>query len=506
MTVLKMLNLSRPLEYNHVEWLLDCEPRQAQLEAVSRSYYGLRIKNHYLGEPIPQKMIGYSGNPFRGFAHFMRMRLGKTPVALNEFALLNRDFGVDLHLIIAPNKYKAAWETEAIRFGAPCGTLVFESKNKDQIFEAAFNYGAPLQISMNYEALIYDHILKVFAELVENRNTMLTCDESVMIKNHSSAMTAGAQTLAKLSKYVRILTGKPLVQGPQDYYSQLRTIGALDGRNFYAFRNKFCIRGGFQGKQIVGVKNEGQLNDLIRTWGFPAERRDWLPGTMEPDYEIRNLKMTPIQAEAYKEFDEEFSLLVNDEMITADQAITKAIKLQQIGSGFIYDEDKKVHQLIPFEELEKTRDLLDLIDNEIHTKIIVIALFRPTITNLLRAIGERRCATLVGQMAPGEGEVQKKRFNEDPECRVMLGQFKAIKYGHTLMGNNEIPCLDTIYFENSYSLDDRSQTEERNQGEGQVAQTHIIDYVTCSMDRKIAKALQRKEDIGTTILNAYKDD
>ena len=87
----------------------------------------------------------------------------------------------------------------------------------------------------------------------------------------------------------------------------------------------------------------------------------------------------------------------------------------------------------------------------------------------------------------------------------MLGQSKAIKYGHTLMGLPNDPCLTTIYFENSYSLDDRAQSEERNQGEGQQGAIHVVDYVSSPIEERVIAALQRKEDVAAAIMGYYKE-
>ena len=56
-------------EIEGVDWLLDCEPRPAQLEAIARSYTGkaYRVeKNAPLGPPIGT--LQHAGKPAKGFA------------------------------------------------------------------------------------------------------------------------------------------------------------------------------------------------------------------------------------------------------------------------------------------------------------------------------------------------------------------------------------------------------------------------------------------------------
>ena len=69
------------------EWLIGGDPREVQLEALRRSFYGYELKSDKNDEntvPTPLRP-GYS--PALGWGHLMEMRLGKTPTILNEFAL-----------------------------------------------------------------------------------------------------------------------------------------------------------------------------------------------------------------------------------------------------------------------------------------------------------------------------------------------------------------------------------------------------------------------------------
>lgn len=488
-------------DYEHVDWLLALPPRQAQLEAVSRAYYGKIIKSGIDEFPLPRDIPAKTNRPCKGYAHFLQMRLGKTAVALNEFALFRRDWGYTKLVVIAPNKYKADWGSEADRFGLGVPGHVFESKKRAAVNDFVKENPECL-ISVNYEALVSEETAALLFRLIDEK-TLLVFDESILIKNRAAVTTKRAMKLAGKAGAVRILTGKPMVQGPQDFYSQLAMIGQMTGLNFYAFRNHFCIMGGYLGKQVVGVKNAHRLNEMVETRGFVAKRSDWMD-THAVDYEIRKIEMTAEQRRAYKEFDEEFSLEVSGQMISAEQAVTKAMKLQQISSGFLLDEHRRPHTLVPMVDLPKFLDMVEQLENEVEGKAIILANFNHTIDELVRLLNKKRTAVIRGGMDAREAQAEKMRFNETKDCRFIVGQFKAIKYGHTLMGNAEDPCLDTFYFENSYSLDDRAQTEERNQGAGQLGRTHIVDYVTNPVDKKIVKALQRKESISAAIIGAYR--
>ena len=100
-------------------------------------------------------------------------------------------------------------------------------------------------------------------------------------------------------------------------------------------------------------------------------------------------------------------------------------------------------------------------------------------------------------MRPDEVSEQKLRFNDDPRCRVILLQCDASKYGHTLcLQPDEDKCRTMIFFENSYSADVRDQIEDRIHRRGQTGESVLyIDLSGSDLDRRIVKALQRKDEL-----------
>jgi SWI/SNF-related matrix-associated actin-dependent regulator 1 of chromatin subfamily A len=98
----------------------------------------------------------------------------------------------------------------------------------------------------------------------------------------------------------------------------------------------------------------------------------------------------------------------------------------------------------------------------------------------------------------------KTAFNDDPDVRVILLQVQASKFGHTLLGDQDNigdRCSTMIFYENSWSLDDRSQIEDRIHRMGQKASSCLyIDFVGSGMDEEIIGALQHKEDVYQAVM------
>ena len=249
------------------------------------------------------------------------------------------------------------------------------------------------------------------------RPTMLAIDESIQIKTHDSEQTKAALKLAAEAKIVRCLSGLPQTQGPHDLYPQLRSIGLFQGVKFWAFRNTFCQMGGWENKQVVGVRNADTLARIMAPVIFQARKSDWLPALPRKDFTIRSYEMSGEQAAQYKQMRDEFLLeLEDDEVVTVNVAVSKYEKLSQIQCGFILNEDGNPRVLVEPEKNPRLAVLLDLL-GQIEGKVVVIYRHRYVFEILSAALKAHCPAHIKGQMRPEETTEQKRRFNEDPECR-----------------------------------------------------------------------------------------
>jgi SNF2 family DNA or RNA helicase len=433
-----------------------------------------------------------------GFGYFMEMGLGKTLTALTEFREGVKD-GTTRMVAVCPNTFKSGWVEEVSKHGLDIDAYIFESGSPYNDTFIRKRYERPPLIIVNYEAIRSKTVHNSLFDWLGRKPSYIAFDESVQIKTHDALQTKASISLSRAASVRRILTGKPTVQGPHDLWGQMRAIGKLDGRNFYAFRGMFCRMGGFKNKQVIGSQNEDMLAQLIEPHVFRATKEDWL-FSIPKVYTIREYEMTSEQRAQYRSMEREFVLWMNDdEFVTVDAAISKYEKLAQIQCGFIIDTDNesKVHVICPPERNPRVRLLLDVLESEVAGKAIVVYTHRYTFGILKEALREYNPAWITGGMTPEGVDEQKIRFNHDPNCRVILVQERAGKYGHTLLGESgPNRCSTTIFFENSYSLDDRSQVEDRNHRRGQDANSvNYIDFCGTSMDRNVIRALQRKESI-----------
>lgn len=494
--------------YEHgIDWLLTGVPRPGQIEALARSYHGEAYRNTRFDEPKLVELPHY-GNPARGWGHFMQMRVGKTPTLLNEYMLLKRDRNIRKAVIFSPNKFKAGWGREILDWGVDVESYVHDrDKGMLQAVLKKFTKANEGVVVVNYEALIQKDICEMLQNYV-GHDTIIGFDESVKVKNPNGTFFKESFDLVKRVPFSRVLSGKPAPQGPQDYFAQLKCAKAINGVNQYQWRATYCKVGGFKNKQVLGVKNPERLAALLADNSFIAERRDWAD-YHESDYAIQELEMSPQQRRAYLEMEKDFVVWLEDNShISVEMAAHKHMKLQQISSGFIYNEEGEARILMPFEKTAKALDLLEHIEERVVDKVIIAYVHKPVGEALLALLAHCNPAFIGSDVTMrkmgADVEAEKARFNNDPKCRVMVAQETAVKYGHTLMGTHENPCLDMVFYENSYSLDDRAQTEERPQGNGQKAPINILDYASSPIEKKVIKALQAKEQVSRVVVDHYK--
>lgn len=452
-----------------------------------------------------------SAAPTRGFGWFMQQGLGKTFTSLEDFRRKVETREATRKVVLCPNSFKGGWADEVYKqgLGDTFDVHLFESGSRsNRAFVKKEFDRAPILV-VNYEAIRSDETQEIIQQFTYGRNAYISADESVQIKGHDSAQTKAAIGLAQYFTFRRLLSGKPAPQGPDDLWSQLRFIGLLSGFGFYPFRYAFCKMGGFKGKKVMGAKegSEQDLADLMDPHVFWAKKSDWtdLP---PKTYTTREYKLDAASAAQYKSMENDFVLWLDGAGIevAVDIALAKYAKLQQIQCGFVIDEEGKPHELVPPAKNARLQLLLALLRDEVEGKATIPYVNKYVFEILFSALNEAgyNPAYIKGGMTGEEISAQKRKFNGDNSSRVILLQTKAAKYGHTLLGGPESAnrCATNIFFQNSYSLDDRDQIEDRNHRHGQTAEQVLnIDLVGTGMDRAAIAALQRKESVFQAIFN-----
>lgn len=491
------------------EWHLECTPRDVQVEALLRSFYG--FKYHEDDATPLEEPIKLRDGPARGWGHLLEMRLGKTPTMLNEAVLLKTHCGMRKSVFISPNTYKPEWVREAQQFGADLPMEAVETGNFKRELPRLIK-AKEWALVVNYEAIRSELLWEFLEGEMDKSDSGLFIDESIKVKNPESQTTKKISRLRWQAGWQRILTGSPMTQGPQDLYAQLRIIGGTSEQEvFWGFRNRYCKMGGFKRKKVVGVREENsdELAHRLSQFAFTAKRKHW--GTVKgTEYSIEKVDMTDAQIKLYMQLENEFYALCGEDNlqeVSVEQVITLLNKQQQISSGFVYDDEKNVVQVVKPNEVPKLVRLKAILEDS-GDKAIVFYHYNQSGDILAEALKDYNPAFIRAKawMAKNGYDVleEKDKFNNDPECRVVIASIEAVKYGNTLVGVEGDRCTMKHYYENTYSMDSRTQTEMRNQAAVQTWDDLCFDYASCPVERNVMKALQLKESLRDAVLGTYR--
>jgi SNF2 family DNA or RNA helicase len=435
----------------------------------------------------------------RGYAYFMEMGLGKTLTVLTEFKVMKRCGAVDRLVVICPNSFKSGWADEIEKHDLPFDYVIYESGKS---YDFADLHCADVLI-INYEAARTENGGAAVYGFIQGCKAYLALDESIKLKNRTAKQTVaivGTEHkrypkwgLASLFQVVRLLSGKPMSQGPHDLWAQLKAIDATQGISYFGWQARFCQLGGWENRQVVGTLNEDLLQKIIEPVAFQAKKQDWLKGLPTKAYTTRRYQLGPVLQKHYAEMEEDFlTYLEGEERVSVEVAIAKWEKCSQIQCGFVIDEDGKAQTLVDHPSNPRLQLLQEILDEEVSGKVVIV--YRHRAAGLaLAARYHGEMAWIAGGMSPAEIDEQKKLFDTR---RIMLLQAEAGKYGHTLIGTPDDPCATMIFFENSYSLDTRSQLEDRIHRMGATSESCLyVDLSGSDCDARIARALQRKEQM-----------
>jgi len=198
-------------------------------------------------------------------------------------------------LIIVPNSVKFNWQRQFKEVSPNKTIQVLDSKS---VIEEADIY------IINYDILSAKKSGKRkinlrFPELENIKWKSIICDESHMLKNNTSIRTKAVSKLAKLSEYVFLLTGTPVMNRPIELVSQLKLIDKFENLfgSEFEFMYRYCDAKKTEYRtDSSGASNVPQLSKILsQTCYYRVGKREVLtelPPIQETMFEVElsNLK------------------------------------------------------------------------------------------------------------------------------------------------------------------------------------------------------------------------
>lgn len=434
-------------------------------------------------------------------ALLMDMGLGKSLTSIAITGQLFNDKKIERVLVICPTSIIGVWLEEFKKFAdfdycieAIIGTTM--SKRKDKLKLLCHKIGLKVAI-INYEAT-----WRMEKELNTYKPDIIICDESQKIKNPSASQSKTIHRLGVKAKYKIILTGTPVQNSPMDVFSQWKFLDPnIFGLSFYAFRNHYAVMGGYYNHQILRYKNMDELTSKAHSVVYRITKEEALD-LPEQIFLNRYCELEPTARKIYDTVVKESYAELMDGEITATNVLTKLMRLSQIAGGHVKDDEGRM-QVISKSKLNELKDIMEdvIIDNK--KKLVIFARFIPEIESIKSLAREMdiRYSYITGEIKTEERSEMCSKFQNDNNIKLFIAQIQTAGLGITLT------AADTAVF---YSLDfnyaNYSQAIARTHRIGQKNTCTYINLIaTETVDEKILKALESKQDIAKNVVDNWRD-
>lgn len=479
----------------------------------------------YKSEPFDHQRIAFEeSRDLDRYALWWEMGTGKSKVMIDTAAYLYQQGKISGLIILAPNGVHRNWVVDEFEAHMPdevyrdCLPHVWQSSSaRTQRHQAAVSsllrHRGLAVLAMNYDALLTEPARMAAQKFLDGRSCMLVADESSRVKSPAAKRTRATLALAKRARYRRILTGTPVANSPFDLYSQVQVLDPEFWKYhrlhpFVCFKAEFGVFekryiGGRSFDQLVSYKCLDRLQHILREVGSRVTKDEVLD--LPPKlYTRRYVQMGLEQASAYKSMREQSIALVSTgEYITAQIALTQMLRLAQITSGWLPTTtvvapagEVSVTPNAPFPGPNPRLEALREVCDEVADKAIIWARFRHDVDSIVGALGDS--AVRYDGMCNAQDRIRAIQEFCHGEARFFVANPAAAGEGLTLHAGGR--CRTVVYYNNTFRLTDRLQSEDRAHRIGQPHPVQYIDLIVPgTVDEQVLCALRDKRDIASQV-------
>lgn len=444
--------------------------------------------------------------PGGGFGELFEMGCGKTLTTIAVAGALYNLGKIDRVLVVAPTSVCSVWPHDLNQFAAfpwEARVLLGDKKKRLKALNELKNWPfKALRIAViNYESTHRDGI---FEALAAYRPDLIVCDESQRIKNPSAAQSKALHKLGDAAPFRMILSGTPVQNNAVDLYSQYRFLDpAVYGANFYAFKNRYCIMGGYGQHQIVGYRNMDELVEKEHSVAYRVTKEECLD-LPQQTFINRYVQFTDAEQAIYEQLRKSsFLELETGENVTATTILTMYLRLMQLTGGFLTADESTRPKQVNTAKLDALADIVDDYVVDAGKKLVIFARFRAEIAaieNLLR-LRKIQYGSIYGDVPMEERGKIVEDFQTNPDTKVFVAQIQTAGLGITLHA-----ASTAVFYSYDYNYANYAQALARIHRIGQrLPVTYIHLVVDGSIDEKILAALENKEDIAKTVVDSWRE-
>lgn len=378
-----------------VEATARSSPRQKKQSHLSEGYFGKKDDCHKQLRPLQKRAVEFCCER-EASALLFKQRLGKTYIAAGVVEKLSPQ----RTLIVVPLTNKQSTWTKKLAELVPHIPVVCPTARGRKPLLAALQAFEAGVFLLHFEAFC-----SIAKQLRKRDWDLIIVDEAHRAKDRASLFSRRLAMLRDNIARKILLTGTPIEDYPQDMWGQMRFLAPdVLGVRYKDFDEEFMLQAPpipkelFKSKGSVRLKkallrqriikkrlgfNFDKLQDLIDRLK-PYCWREELPGA-KPTFHYVWVKSRGYERKTYDTLKKKGVVRLRDgALILPPIEIAKRVKLRQITSGFVYDEDKEVHWV----GRTKLREVLHLMQR-VPKPVVIFSLYIPEIERLLEELPGR---------------------------------------------------------------------------------------------------------------------
>jgi len=390
------------------------------------------------------------------------MGLGKTVQAIIAAGIL----GVEKLVVICPAIARSNWRRELEQWNYS-GEAIIESYDKS--------------IRPSFE-----HAVRTYVP------DLMILDEAHYLKNPKSQRTrtlygkgCKGNGLIRYAKRVWLLSGTPMPNNASELWPMMHAVFGLR-LNWWNYIRRYCrYEITSFGLKISGNRNVEELKEILKPHVLRRRQEQVLDDLPAMTWET----VTIDPEDASRKPDE------TAEALSVRQAINSGCELPStIQNPVLATLRREVG-------LAKAAPAAKLVKDELqrmeYQKIFIVAYHREVIRSLAESLKDFGAVIVTGGTPSGKRQVLIDRFQNDPRCRVFIGQITAAGTAVTLTATNQV-----LFAETSWSPGDLVQAAKRCHRIGQRRPVFVrILALSDSLDEAVSRVLAGKARMISQILN-----
>ena len=293
-----------------------------------------------------------------------------------------------------------------------------------------------------------------------------------------------------------MMTGTPAAQSPLDAFGLAKLVNPKGVPRFFGtFREQVM----YKVTQFKWMPRP-EATDVVYNALQPAIRftKDQCLDLPDMTYAKREVPLTSQQKKYYDMLKNRMVLQADGEEITAANAAVMMNKLMQISCGAVYTDD---NETLEFDIKNRYNILKEVID-ESSQKVLVFVPFRHVIDLLAERLKKDKITTEVisGDVSAKRRTDIFKRFQEQPDPRVLVIQPRAAAHGVTLTAANTV-----VWWGPTSSLETYAQANARVHRSGQKHKCTVVQLQGSDVERRVYKLLDGRIDVHTKMIDLYRE-